>query len=405
MAIGKVISSLLVGIGFDVDKKSTDKVASSIDGIKSKALKLGAIVAGAFGIKALTSDFAAAKNDLGNFSDIIGVSASDVQAFGSAMRLERGSLEGFMAQLESIERFRAGILVGDLGFLVAAKKAGIDTQAMIKAKDALGAFMSLANKVRDASKQGRINIARAVGLDDASLHFLSKGFEAAEEEVRKARDRRLITPEMLRISKEYNQQLEKMKDNIGGFADKVSTAFLPGINSMVAGMNDWLEVNRQVINSDIDKFFDNLNTVVSGIGKVSRSLGESLFKLINFNGVPLLVPVGGATNDPTGKTSNISSGIPTLVGKTNREKDNRSSLEKRIDARRVNFERTQADLKTSDSIFKRNSSDKLKTEKLPPIVIHNNVNLDGKVIDKKIQKVVGGMADKAIRDLSSTEGG
>ncbi len=62
--MAKTISNLLVGIGFDLDKKSTDKVSSGIDSVKSKALKLGGVVAGAFGIKALTSDFANAKDDL-----------------------------------------------------------------------------------------------------------------------------------------------------------------------------------------------------------------------------------------------------------------------------------------------------------------------------------------------------
>ena len=73
----KTISNLLVGIGFDLDKDSTKKVSSGIDNVKSKALQLGGIVAGAFGIKALTSDFADAKDDLGKFADVMGVSANN----------------------------------------------------------------------------------------------------------------------------------------------------------------------------------------------------------------------------------------------------------------------------------------------------------------------------------------
>ena len=104
--MAKTISNLLVGIGFDLDKKSTDNVSSGIDSIKSKALKLGSIVAGAFGIKALTADFADAKDDLGKFSEVFGVTADNINAFGNALRLEGGTLQGFMSQLANLERLK-----------------------------------------------------------------------------------------------------------------------------------------------------------------------------------------------------------------------------------------------------------------------------------------------------------
>ena len=101
--MAKVISSLLVGLGFDVDQKGAKEFEGSIDSVKSKALQLGSVVAGGFGLKALTADFASSRDMLGKFADTFGVLPNDVMAFGNALATEQGSLEGFMSQLENLE--------------------------------------------------------------------------------------------------------------------------------------------------------------------------------------------------------------------------------------------------------------------------------------------------------------
>ena len=62
--MSKVISSILVGLGFDYDKKGAQEIESGIGSIKSKALQLGAVVAGGFGLKSLTADFASSRDML-----------------------------------------------------------------------------------------------------------------------------------------------------------------------------------------------------------------------------------------------------------------------------------------------------------------------------------------------------
>ena len=84
-----------------------------MDGIKSKALAAGAVIAGAFGIGALATQFADAKGELGDFSEVFGVSANDVHALGLALEQEGGTLETFMSQIEGLERTRAAALKGD----------------------------------------------------------------------------------------------------------------------------------------------------------------------------------------------------------------------------------------------------------------------------------------------------
>ena len=268
--MANTITNFLVGVGFDFDTKSADQIGSSIDGVKSKALQLGAVVVGAFGVKALTTDFAQANDSLGKFSQTFGVTADDVSSFGRALQHEGGSVESFVSQLEGLERLRAGTKQGDFGFVAAAQLAGIDTQPFLEATNATEAYLALAEQFRNLSGQQRINAAAAFGLDDASIRLLSRGRDGVESLVAQQKLMRPVTDEMTQASAEFNDQMQDLSTNVGGFADKISERLLPEINNVIDGMNNWIGVNRELANSGIDKFLDfaidNPSAVAAGTG-------------------------------------------------------------------------------------------------------------------------------------------
>ena len=354
--MAKTISNLLVGIGFDLDKKSTGKVSSGIDNIKSKALKLGGIVAGAFGIKNLTSDFASAKDDLGKFAKVMGVSADDVHAFGGALRLEGGTLSGFMGQLESFQKFRAGFLTGDIGFLPAAAKAGVDTDAIRDAKDAIEAWLSVADLMQKSTGEERLNIASSLGLDRAAVLLLSRGKKALLEIVEQQRKIRPVTLGMTEMAAEFNNSTQTLLENMGSVADKFSKILLPGIIESLNELNGWFEKFRDLSPSGL------ASEVVKSIASRPRDLVQK----------------------------------PKFVRATK--------------ARSV-AEKAEADLLEREVLaefFKKSGmsqSDIDRGAQKQPIIVKANFTLDGKIIDSKVIKVVGEMADQAIQDLSSTEGG
>lgn len=384
--MAKTISNLLVGIGFDLDKKSTQGVSSGIDSIKSKALKLGAVVAGAFGIKALTSDFASAKDDLGKFAQVFGVTADDVNAFGNALRLEGGSLNGFMSQLAGLEKFRAGLAQGDAGFIEAAGRAGLDTQGLINATNATEAYLELANQFQSMTAQQRINAAAALGLDDSSIRLLSKGRAGIEAVVKEQKKMRPITDAMTDSAAEFNDELQDLSTNIGGFADVLSEKLLPQINGVVAGLNDWIEANRSIINSGIGDTIDSIGdfaiSVVASLGLMSNE-SESKGQGGNTSLVDITNQRDFTKYSPLGIGLMIGDEIKNAIG--------------------IDNLRSMAVAPKSAYEFIANGAKSMTNG--TPIVIHNNTILDGQVIDTKIIKVVGGMADQAVQDLSSTEGG
>jgi hypothetical protein len=360
------------------------------------------VVAGAFGIKALTSDFANAKDDLGKFGQVFGVTASDVSAFGNAMRIEGGTLEGFMSQLSQLEQFRAGLAVGDAGFLAQAGRAGLDVSGLVEAESATEGFLELADQFQAMTQQQRLNAATALGLDEATIRLLSRGRSQIEDLVEAQRKLRPVTDEMTEAARIFNEENKNLMNNLGGIADQISVRLLPQISGVVAGMNDWIEANREVIGSGLDTFFASLNenvlTVAASLGLVtagatSLATGGALAKLglggaggalkgagrlaTRFGGLGLAASGGFAIG------SAIEEQLPVSV------KDEIGS----VIAKTLAFFGN----KEAQAAVERN-------ERMQSIEIRVPLMLDGKVIDERVVRTVGGMADQAIQDTQSSEG-
>lgn len=377
--MANVISSLLVGIGFDYDKKSAQQIESGMDSIKSKALQLGSVVAGAFGIKALTSDFASSADMLGKFGEVFGVTANDMQAFGNALSTEGGSLESFMSQLESIERVRARIRVGDVSFFAPAGKAGLDPNAIADARNATEAYLGLADAFAGMTQQQRINAAEALGLDEASIRLLSQGRSAVDDLVAKFRDIRPLTGEMTDEAAEFNRQWIEAKANVGSFADAISTELLPVINDITQSVNSWFSEDRMGKIRAVGE----LTKATLGIGQPSE--------VAEATGLPewLFTPVGD-------QITNFGEDIGLPDWMTQPLSVTASDVYQSVTQPFIGGTGTNTVVPPGQ--FRGGQAPTTQT-------INVNFEMDGEIIDRKVIRVVDGMAQTAIDDISSNTGG
>ncbi len=371
-----VISSFLVGVGFDFDKKGAEEIGSGIDGVKSKALQLGAVVAGAFGIKALTADFAQSRDQLGKFAEVFGVGAEDVQAFGNALGTEGGTLESFMSQLQNIEQLRAGLLVGDAGFIAQAGRAGIDTSGLEAATTATEAYLALADQFASMTQQQRLNAAAALGLDEASIRLLSQGREAVEAVVAKFRDIRPVSEDMTESAAEFNRQWLEIQQNISGVADAISSQLLPVINSITDEINEWFSEDR----------FETLRAI-SALTGATFGVGEPE-EIAEATGLPawLFVPVKDLTQQAGESVGSAAFDLGQTLS------DFASPVGLLGD---FQFDRQQQS--TTDT--------PPPAQQMTEQTINVKLELDGQMLDNRTVHVVNGMAQTAIDDLTSSTGG
>ena len=443
--MAKVISSLLVGLGFDVDQKGAREFEGSIDSVKSKALQLGSVVAGGFGLKALTADFASSRDMLGKFAETFGVLPNDVMAFGNALATEQGSLEGFMSQLENLERVRARILVGDVGFFAPAAKAGIDPSVIANAQNATDAYLALADSFSTMTTQQRINAAESLGLDEASIRLLSKGREGVEQLVERFRTIRPVTESSTEAAAEFNRQWVEFGQNIGSATDSISDQFLPVINNAIDGINNWIGVNKDLVNSNAVTFAG-FSALVAGTGALNTlalmaryipAIGTGLASVAS--GAAAVTGVAAAAVGGYAAGTVINEYLPdyykidlgrsiaqTLAMFGNDEAEAALDAEARAggftDAYNFSYNKRDVDhfnndtrpeirnLSDVDFAGKRReaigSSTQPQARQVPTRqTIEIPIMLDGAIIDRKVVSVVDGMAQTAIDDLSSSTGG
>lgn len=442
--MSKVISNLLVGLGFDYDKKGANEIGSGIDSIKSKALQLGTVVGGAFGIKSLTADFAESRDMLGKFGEVFGVTADDIQAFGNALGTEGGSLESFMSQLESIERARARIRVGDVGFFAPAGKAGLNPQDIVNADNAADAYLGLADAFATMNSQQRLNAASSLGLDEASIRLLYQGRTGVEQLVEKYRAIRPVTDSMTESSAAFNRELLELSQNISGATDGISDEFLPFVNDAVGGINDWIGANKELVNSNATTFAA-ISALIAGsgtlltLGSIARYIpiiGKGLTGILTGAGAVAGIGAAGAAGYATGSlvSDKMSDESKIDLGRTiaktlaffgNDEAQKSLDAEQRADAFNSASSGDEPLLYQPPEIMLNDDSVPVYTglsmnnDGVPvsrgeyqtnrSLKQTQNINvtleLDGKVIDKRVINVVDEMSQTTIDDLASSEGG
>lgn len=305
---GNVIKQLLVGIGTTYDNRGERQFEQGIGNVERKALQLGGVLAGAFGAKALTVDFANSRDELGRFADLLGVTADDVNAVGNAFEQQGGSLASYMSQLEGIERLRAGLRVGNAEFVSIAGRAQIDTSQIIEASDATEAFLSLADEFASFNEQQRLNAAEALGLDATSIRLLSMGPDELRKLVERQRELRPVTESMTSTAREFNEQMYDLSTNIGGVSDQISDRLLPEVNKITQSINAWFTENNQIIDQNLDEVLDpiadNFSTIAtaSGLFVASGILGT-------FSRLATLVPIVGTGMASVAASASAIAGI------------------------------------------------------------------------------------------------
>lgn len=440
--MAKVLSSFLVGLGFDYDKKGEQQITSGIDSIKSKALQLGSVVAGGFGLKSLTADFAESRDMLGKFADTFGVLPNDVMAFGNALVTEGGSIDGFISQLENLERARARILVGDVGFFAPAAKAGLDPNVIADAENATEAYIALADSFSRMSTQQRLNAAEALGLDEASIRLLAKGEDGVEALVEKFRNVRPVTESSTESAAEFNRQWVEFEQNVGSAADSVSDQFLPVVNDAIDGINNWIGTNKDLVNSNAVTFAG-FSALVAGTGALNTL--AMLAKYIPAIGTGLAsVASGAAAVTGVGAAGLAGYGVGTVISDQLPD-DYKTDLGRSIAHTLAMFgnDEAQAALDAeaaaggfTDTFMKQNEagyfgdryddilnqpnddmkflrgydpSQSLNISQPSQTPQRQDINvtleLDGSALDRRTITVVDGMAQTAIDDLASSTGG
>lgn len=403
--MSNVISSFLVGIGFEYDRKSAQQIESGIDSIKSKALQLGSVVAGAFGLSKLTSGYVSEIDKLGKFGQVYSVAAEDVRSLGYALGESGGSLSDAMSQLEKLERFRAVLLTGDASIFASFGIAQGDANDIIGAKDAMEAYRLVAAQFERASPKERINMSDALGFDQSGLLLLSKGTGEIDRLLAKYRTIAPITRQMTDDAAEFTKQWTEAGANVTGLANIISKDLIPVINDITGKVNSWFSSERM----EIFKTTGALTRGVLGTGTSNDAalIADLLHQADVAAGLAegprrYSYPVPNNSIVPDWMIDPVRNVFPELF---NSEAPDPST----------NPYMQQIEEPAPAWLYRQTPASPLMPEDQPPPMsqrsssstqnINVSLNLDGAVIDRRVVRVVDGMAQTAIDDISSSTRG
>ena len=375
-----VIKSLLVGIGFDIDKKSKDGVEGAFDMIASKATKIGAVVAGALGIKgigSMTSELAKLQDDLGKFANRYGMDVNQINALGGALGTENGSLQELISELQQLydlqNKFR---LRGSAGFMEDFGIVGVSGDQIdkfLKAKDAVQAYLQLANIMQSIPQNKRVELGHNLGLGDASIALMSSGGGSVSQLMKQFESMRPLTEEMAKNAAEFNTNMHILNTNIKGLSDLFANPLIKAGADAARRLNDFLNENHDAIGGKISSESNGLvflydlftgnemdkwrNNTIAGV-KVG-SIFDTAHDIYYFN--------------PFGASAEPDAPDPYLTGNSYTGVLNRAGVDHRA----------------PDS----------------PQKIQVDLHLDSKVIDSRIIDVTEQQNRNAIEELSNSEGG
>ena len=291
------IADFVVGLGFDTSdfEKGSRRVSTGLTGLRSDILQVGATLAGAFGAKALTIDFANTNDELRQVAERLGITTDALYGANEAAKAfgaRDGEMTALLSTLTSMKtRFNE---LGELGAFEELAKLGVDIDRLTDAKDSVSAMLALSDELARLSTSRRFEAASVLGISAQTLDLLANGSKSVSDLSKAYQDARPHTEAMADASRNLIAQWNELTERVGGRADRLSTPLVAALADITGGMNDWLEANQALIDQNIDAVIkaisDNFNILAPAAVAVAGSGIASTFA-----GLAKSVPiVGGA---------------------------------------------------------------------------------------------------------------
>lgn len=254
--MANVLSQFLVGIGWDTSDfdKGTRNIERSMGGVKSSAGQLGAALVGAFGAKALTTDFARRTDQLNQFADMAGVSADKIQALAGAFDIAGGSGDTAFAVIDKLTKARDALAVkGEAGFLTDAAFSGIDPALIRDATDGYDALLNIVGEFDKLSPARQRTLAETLGVGPSEIQLFKSGRDALENQLETLRRMRPATSEAEEAARNLRSEWATFAIQAGGIADQISTPLVGALGEMTQSVNEFIEANRPMIDGTVGK--------------------------------------------------------------------------------------------------------------------------------------------------------
>lgn len=218
------------------------------DGVGTAAAGL-VVLTGLFA--GLTSQ-AMSTDEIGKFSETLGLSIEDVGAWGEAVKRSGGDANAFRGTIASLtDKLTDMDLTGGGEGAEVFARLGINARdASGKIKDAFSILPELADSFQNLSKAESVGFGRKLGLDQGTILLLQQGRVAVEDLVNRQKQLGVATEEDYLAAAKFNDAWADTQQIFSNLATSSGTTILPLLNTMLSGLENivsWMKENDTLV--------------------------------------------------------------------------------------------------------------------------------------------------------------
>ena len=276
----EALRELFVKLGLDVDKAGFATAEAAVDALEGGVEKL------VEGMEELAEKFVEIIEQTAEYSEAVadaaiktGLSTDTIQAWGQAIQVTGGSVEGLEHALVRMQVAMQAAADGNtetaMGFARAGVKLWDPTTGKLRNVEAVMLDLSAGLSKLDGAAQ-RATAVKILGRPGAELlPFLTKGPEGIRELVDAQKALGNITDaETIQSQKEFAESLTQVKLTIAGLERELAGPLIEALAPIVEEVLGWVKANRALISSAILGFARALVTVGRAIVTVFTTIGK-----------------------------------------------------------------------------------------------------------------------------------
>lgn len=276
----KVLKSFLIGIGWDTKalEAGDKKIQSSLQGVKSSALGIGAII-GALGVGAGVIISTANKIDrLAAAGQNMRAAFATRYNFGNAVELMGGQAQEGYDFLKRAEEFQNNFKQnGQDGSIDSLAKAGIDVDALARTSehgDAMDFYRELERQFQGLNEGQRAQVQSTLGFSDFVSRMLKDG--VGDAKMAQAANNTGPIDQMTESARRFAESNAELSQKFTGLTNELTEKFLPKLIGASEWMGKFLDEHREEISKTIDYAAENPAAGALGASAAAITLGSAL---------------------------------------------------------------------------------------------------------------------------------
>ncbi|MBU0792314.1 MAG: lytic transglycosylase domain-containing protein [Gammaproteobacteria bacterium] len=249
----EVVDELLVRLGLETDAKGFKEANNQFAGIRSAALKLGAIIGGGVGFHDLTVGVAAARDELGKWAKDAGVSIQFADKLRHAMEKFGGTEADSRGLIDVANNLREAAKWGELAersFTSMGFNPQRIQQENMSVEETIDFISRGLSNISDRDERNRI--AESMGINNPFTRNMLADYSGMQAEFKRAEELGVVTEEITKNAAAFNDAMTDAGRVVRSLKDMIANELLPGMSEWVNSAAEWTAQNRAQIQKGLD---------------------------------------------------------------------------------------------------------------------------------------------------------